>query len=131
MNEQLSATSSAPDTQAPLTAQMTGFRIARIAAAGVRADGPPASSGPRSRLLKSTPALNTGSTPVSTIAVTVSSASAAANAARSSARSGPCIAFFDSARSMVRTRTPSRCSVRRNSVIRISLVALVLPTAAS
>ena len=73
MNEQLSAISSAPETHEPLTAQMTGVRIARSALVGVMSSGPTDSPDPGTSCLKFTPAENTGSIAVSTTTRTRSS----------------------------------------------------------
>ena len=129
MNEQLSAISSAPVTQAPLTAPITGVSMLRSASPGLvvgtdPAPEPDSRSGtePDSRSgtepasatsLKSTPALNTGSTAVSTTTSTVSSVSASARSAHRSSRIARVSAFFTSGRSMVTVRIPSRSSTRR------------------
>ena len=58
-----------PDTHAPLTAAITGLHSADRGRRS-RLQRLPVDPGSGSRFLKSTPALNTGSVPVSTIAVT-------------------------------------------------------------
>ena len=85
---QVSATSKPPVTAAPLMAPITGFVVSgngRISVVGVAAHHVADLGVGRSRLLRSTPAQNAGSAPVSTMASTSSRASHAAIASGSAA----------------------------------------------
>ena len=113
MNVQLSASSSAPVTHAPLTAHTTGVVAARSVAPGfVRTTGEPE---PAATSLKSTPALNTGSTAVTMTARIASSASASSISAQNSARIAAVSAFLTSGRLIVIVRTPSASSTSSSS----------------
>ena len=111
-NVQLSAISSAPVTHAPLTAQTTGVAVARSVAPGLVAAR---TAVPAATSLKSTPALNTGSTAVTMIARVPSSASASSTSSQNRARMAAVSAFLTSGRLIVIVRTPSSSSTRRLS----------------
>ena len=117
MNVQLSASSSAPVTQAPLTAQTTGVVTARSVAPGFvpRFDGD-AVPDPAATSLKSTPALNTGSTAVTMIARASRRRRRPPRSARRTPRhaSRPSSAFLTSGRLIVIVRTPSASSTSSN-----------------
>ena len=112
MNVQLSASSNAPVTHAPLTAHTTGVLTARSAAPGLDDEARPV---PAATSLKSTPALNTGSTAVTMIARVPSSASASSTSAQNSVRMAAVSAFLTSGRLIVIVRTPSASSTTSSS----------------
>src|SRR5437899_1381537 len=115
MKVQLNASSSAPVTQAPLTAHTTGVVTARSAAPGFAA-APLPWPVPAATSLKSTPALNTGSIAVTITARVRSSASACATSSQKRARMAAVNAFLTSGRLMVIVRTPSTSSTSSSSV---------------
>ena len=99
-------------THAPFTAQTTGVVVARSVAPGLVAAR---TAVPAATSLKSTPALNTGSTAVTMIARVPSSASASSTSSQNRARMAEVSAFLTSGRLIVIVRTPSSSSTRRLS----------------
>ena len=117
-NDDESAISSPPDTHAPFTAAITGVVMARSALPGLIANcASNAFHGlavsPDAISLKSTPALNTGSTAVSTTERMPGSSSASDNNAHSRTRMAVVSAFFASGLLSVIVRIPWLSSTRR------------------
>ncbi len=111
-NVQLNAISSAPVTQAPFTAHTTGVVIARSVFPGLRLGHPAV---PAATSLKSTPALNTGSTAVTMTTRVAASASASSISSHRRVRIAAVSAFLTSGRLIVIVRTPSASSTIRSS----------------
>ena len=119
-NVELNAISSPPDTHAPLTAQITGLLMARSARPGLfensGSDGFAGASPACATSLKSTPAVNTGSTAVITTTRTPASCSALESSVHNPSRIDLVSAFFTSGRSIVIVRIPSSSATRRCSL---------------
>ena len=112
MNEDESATSRPPDTQAPLTAQITGLVIDRNALPGLTANCASKAFHLRAKLpveasLKSTPAVKTGSTAVTMTARMSEACSASESNAQNRSRIAIDMAFLASGRLKVIVRIPS------------------------
>ncbi len=99
-------------THAPLTAHTVGVVAARSVAPGLVDEARPV---PAATSLKSTPALNTGSTAVTMIARVASSASASSISAENSVRMAAVSAFLTSGRLIVIVRTPPASSTTSSS----------------